>query len=175
MRRCLTFAALLLTAGCAAMLLPPSMQPLNMFTTPAASEYAPYQGEGTATINGQAFLTTRGGDVKLGAGNPVTLDPATAYAKEWYEKIGTAESRFAESPHDTVFLAARRTTTVDAQGKFKFTNLPAGTYIMRSVVSWITGAAYSGTQGGVVSALVTVKAGESKDVILNNTGDAYLR
>jgi hypothetical protein len=151
------------------------MQPLSMFTTPAASDYAPYRVTGTASINGQAFLTTRGGDVKLGAGSPVTLDPATPYAKEWYEKIGMATARFAEMPQDSLFRNARQTSTVDAQGRFKFTNLPAGTYLLRSIVTWETGGAYTPTQGGVVSELVTLTDGESKDVIMNKTDDAYLR
>src|ERR1044072_6449747 len=52
----------------------PPPQSWNMTSTASAGDYAICQIPGGATIAGQAFLTTRGGDVKRGAGRDVTLD-----------------------------------------------------------------------------------------------------
>lgn len=144
---------------------PPS---LKMTAQPDSAEYTHFIARGTGAIAGQAFLTTRGGDVKLGAGRTVTLDPATAYAMEWYRQIGADQNRFDEAPVDSLFKRARRTTTVDAQGHFRFASLPAGAYLLRSVVSWETGAQYAGPQGGVVADTLTLGDGEQREIILNH-------
>jgi uncharacterized protein YbjQ (UPF0145 family) len=133
------------------------------------SEYEPFMNSGDAVVQGQSFLTTRGGDVKLGAGRMVTLDPATSYATDWYEKLGADPSRFSAEPPDSLFARARRTTVVDAQGHFKFTGLAPGAYIVRSTVTWETGALYAGQQGGVVGDLIQLKAHEVHELILNKT------
>jgi hypothetical protein len=49
-------------------------------------EYLPYAGDGDATITGQAFLKTRGGDVKYGAGNTIFMNPVTSYSTEWMDR-----------------------------------------------------------------------------------------
>jgi hypothetical protein len=152
---------------------------LSMTTPPSVDEYAPYRLDGNSTITGQAFLTTRGGDVKRGAGRSVTLDPATSYTRAWYDQIGLDRDRFGEMPSDSLFRSIRRTTTADADGKFSFRNLPPGTYLVRTTVTWEvpTGSAYLPTevQGGVVSVLAVVKGGETSELILNSLGSAYLR
>jgi hypothetical protein len=56
-------------------------------------EYAAFEQPGRGSIAGQAFLTTRGGDVKMGAGRTVTLDPATRYARAWYQRYGRILAR----------------------------------------------------------------------------------
>lgn len=153
-------------------------QPLTMNAAASPAEYAPYllqQGTLGGTIAGQAFLKTRGGDVKLGAGNPVTLNPATSYAREWFEKTGSVESRFAEVPPDSLFRKTHRDAVVDAQGKFEFRNLPPGKYLVRSIVSWeVVASAYSTShQGGVVAAIVDIAPGDTNTVILNSVESPY--
>src|SRR5437588_13083015 len=63
-------------------------------------EFAPYAGKGTSTVTGQAFLKTRGGEVKFGAGNEVWMFPVTSYTTEVYrraiiggENLATGDSR----------------------------------------------------------------------------------
>lgn len=163
-RRMLAAAPLLSVCGCATT----RPVPLHMSLRADSATYARFSGKGSGSIQGQAFLTTRGGDVKLGAGRVVTLDPATLYAMEWYRQIGADQARFDEAPPDSAFRKARRTTTIDAQGHFRFRNLPSGTYLLRSIVSWETIAPNAGSQGGVVADTVTIDGSEEKEVILNH-------
>ncbi len=41
---------------------------------------------GSGSLDGQAFLKTRGGDVKYAAGNPVVLMPVSPYTTEFFRK-----------------------------------------------------------------------------------------
>lgn len=132
---------------------------------PDSAEYAPFLAGGTGTISGQAFMKTRGGDVKLGAGNIAYLDPVTTYSRDWWIHRGQKESGIDVRSPDALFNAAQRQVIIDAQGKFRFDKVAPGHYYVRSTVKWYVGGSY-GTQGGLVSAEVEVKAGETTEVIL---------
>ena len=132
-----------------------------------AAEYARFRVPGRLILSGQAFLTTRGGDVKVAAGRTVTLDPATTYAKEWFRRLGAGATNFDSPPPDSLFVLTRRSTTADAQGRFRFASLVPGDYLVRTTVTWETGAAYSGLQGGVVASFVSVRDSGVTEVILN--------
>jgi hypothetical protein len=153
-----------------------------------AADYYPYTKPGTATIDGQAFVVVRGGDVLLdnkgylttisdntrtASGNDVTLDPATPFAMEWYMKTGTSLRRFGSMPKDQAFRAARKTTIADDGGKFKFTALPAGRYIIRTTITWQTprDSYRMMTQGGVASAVIDLAEGEQKTVIIKQVSE----
>lgn len=153
-----------------------------------AADYYPYSKPGTASINGQAFVIVRGGDVLLdgkgylttisdnartASGNDVTLDPATPYAMDWYMKTGTSLRRFANTPEDPAFRAARRTAVADDAGKFTFQNLPAGRYIVRTMITWQTprDSYRMMTQGGVASAVIELVEGEQKSVIIRQVSE----
>lgn len=146
---------------------PAPPQPMELPTSATDADYAPFALPGTASLSGQAFLTTRGGDVKVAAGRTVTLDPATPYARSWFAKYGSDLDRAGELPPSPTFERARRSTVADAQGKFHFETLPPGAYIVRTTVTWETGAQYSGVQGGVVAAVVDIPDGKTSELILN--------
>jgi len=129
-----------------------------------AAEYRAFLQGGAAELRGQAFLTTRGGEVRVAAGRVVTLDPATTYAREWFRRFGADVARFDAVPPDTTFIKARKTTTANAEGRFRFSGLAPGDYIVRTTVTWEVG---SEMQGGVVAALVSVKEGQTEEVVLN--------
>jgi hypothetical protein len=50
-------------------------------------DFASFENPGNASLRGQAFMKTRGGDVKLGAGSTVILIPTTPYTTEIFERV----------------------------------------------------------------------------------------
>lgn len=160
--RSLTVSLVLFLVGCATAGPPPVPRPLRGPADP--SEYTAFDGDGSLELRGQAFLTTRGGEVRVGAGRQVTLDPATTYSREWFLRFGGDLDEFGALPADPTFGAARRTTTADAEGRFTFSRLVPGTYLLRTTVTWEVGGAL---QGGVVARVVRIAEGETEEVILN--------
>ena len=160
----------------------------NPTAAAVSADYYPYSKPGTGVIDGQAFVIVRGGDVLLdtkgylttisdntrtASGNDVTLDPATPFAMEWYMKEGTSLRRFANTPKDATFRAARKKTVADDAGKFRFEGLPAGRYIVRTTITWQTprDSYRMMTQGGVASVVFDLADGETKTVILKNVSE----
>src|SRR5687768_1693847 len=118
MRMLVTLALLLLLPACTTQ----KLQPRTAIFV--QSEYDPFALEGTGSISGEAFLKTRAGDVKLGAGEMVLLNPVTSYSTEWYERcIGSGESL---EPADERVKPYSRQVIVDSKGSFRFDKLPAG-------------------------------------------------
>jgi len=146
--------------GCAAEMVPPTTQ-----FNAVEAEYSPYLKAGTATLSGRAFLTQPGRGVVKASGRDVTLDPATSVGNEWWSKTGKVWAHRSLVPSDA-FARARRTAVADAEGRFMFSDLPTGTYYVRTEVTWEIGGDYP-TQGGLVGQLVAVDSGESKEIILN--------
>ena len=129
----LTVSLVLFLVGCASAGPPPVPRPLR---GPAdRSEYAAFDEDGSLELRGQAFLTTRGGEVRVGAGRLVTLDPSTTYSREWFGRFGGDVDEFRALPADPSFGAARRTTTANAEGRFTFSRLVPGTYLLRTTVT----------------------------------------
>lgn len=130
------------------------------------AEYGPYLRTGTSTISGQAFLRQKNGVVVTGAGRIVTLDPATSVGKEWWDKAAQVWVHRTLTPPSSGFAHARRSTTADAGGRFKFEGLPAGQYYVRTTVTWEPGG-LTPMQGGLVGQFVDVKKGQEKEIILS--------
>lgn len=150
-----TVAALLLSAGCA-------RQAIYQRTAEfREDEYAPFGKPGTARISGQAFLKTRGGDVKLGAGNQVFLNPKTSYSQEWFEQHVLAGKQLSDP--DERARKYQRIMTADAQGGFSFDGLPAGEYFVACPIFWSTG---SSTTGGWAFSRTTVTDGQQAIVVV---------
>lgn len=130
------------------------------------AEYAPYSGAGTASIYGEAFLKTRGGDVKKGAGNKVFMNPVTSYSTEWYQRqiIG---GQILEQP-DQRALPFFRETIADSDGRFEFQNLPAGEYYLACPITWEVPIGYGNMMptGGFAHGRIKVEPGERVRVIL---------
>lgn len=166
-------AAIVLALSLSACATPPSPPPTWSSHSPEneATEYAPYFTNGSGAITGQAFLMQRGGGVVVAAGQVVTLDPATSTGIEWWNKAGT-NYQFKELTHpSTSFQKARKTEVADASGKFTFSNLPAGKYFVRTILTWEV--PYHGMQGGVLGEIVEVKDNQVKNLILNHYAPDY--
>jgi len=125
------------------------------------SEYDPYGMPGTSEINGQAFLKTKGGDVKYGAGGTVYLTPVTTISTEFFIKY--VLNGIPLKNIDTRSKKYSKSTTADGNGNFEFTNLAAGEYYIFCNIEW---QYYSGkgnkTTGGI--AYAKVKVGEGRIV-----------
>lgn len=131
------------------------------------AEYAALSRTGSATVSGQAFLKTRGGDVKTGAGNAVYMVPVTSYSIFAYDNRDAYAGLTQPDPRMSGFT---RETIADASGRFSFKNVPDGNYYIKARVTWEvpSGGKYSymSTQGGDLWKTISVKNGESVEVIV---------
>ena len=139
------------------------MQPV--LTPYSEADLLPYAGTGTSTVNGQAFLKTRGGEVRFGAGDKVQLIPVTAYTTEFRERVTVRGERIG--PINPEFEKYRRITIADGNGNFEFKNLPAGNYYATCYITWeIPGQYGLERTGGVAYGTVKVGIGETSKVIV---------
>jgi hypothetical protein len=159
--RVVVFSLVFAHAGCA-----PTRPALYQLTaTFDTLEYAPYTGPGTGTVSGQAFLKTRGGEVRLGAGCTVMLCPATSYSKEWFEVRVLRD--MATTPPDERTTSFTRTTLADGDGRFSFSGLPPGRYYLASYVRWdVPGRNGLQPSGGWAYAKATVDSAQHVDVVV---------
>ena len=135
------------------------------------SEYEKLNKTGTATITGQVFMTTRGGDVKYGAGETVRLNPKTSYSDFWYQtgKRYINGENITLAPTDSRQRDYSFMTQADGEGRFTFEDIPDGRYYIASRVFWEVPNEYGmGVQGSWLCRQVEVKNGKSiKNVIIN--------
>lgn len=133
------------------------------------TEYAPYAGEGSCAIEGQAFLKTRAGDVKYGAGNDVWLNPVTTYSREWFERNVIGHE--ALEPADPRVERYARKTVADGEGRFRFEKLPPGEYYIACWIVWEyveagMNTAFLMPTGGAAHTQVKVREGETVKVVV---------
>ena len=123
---------------------------------------------GDNTIMGQAFLRQRGGGVVTCAGASVSLIPQTPYSRERFGNLyGTIMevaqgSRFLDDP-DPRYMELTREATCDADGNFRFADVPDGEYFVTTRVQWEVASV---TQGGPVMAPIMVSGGEEIHVLI---------
>jgi hypothetical protein len=166
MKTILILCSLLLSvSGCATTATPVRDVPLQSVFDPAS--LAPYRAAGKGSIVGQAFMTTRGGDVKVGAGREVRLFPATPFLKE---VVGHFEKGYRPKAYENVrdqFLAAVRSTVADGSGNFEFRDLPPGEYLLEVSITWQVGGEYIPQMtGGTVRKFVTIEGDQQAKVML---------
>ena len=131
---------------------------------------------GSTDLHVNAFLRTRGGDIKLCAGYEVTLWKQTIYSAErvshLYDRIGdvlvgnpnTASLQFSSGP------PFQMTKICDSSGKVLFSGVPPGKYYVSSLVMWdvydsnIRGLTGS---GGLTAKIITVTEDDDRiDLVL---------
>ena len=125
-------------------------------------QYQSLEKNGKTEITGQAFLKTRGGDVKYAAGNKVFLEPATPFAKDYYKN--QPHSPYPLTADNPRAAAYSRVTTADAQGKFAFKGIPPGDYFIVTSVTWEVAGK---VQGGNLIKAVTIKNEPSLNFIIS--------
>lgn len=164
MRAWILGAVVALLAGCVAP--PVERGPYERRQEFSVEEHAPYAKEGSASIDGQVFLRTIGGDVKVGAGSQVSLLPTTKY---FWENMQAHMQGRAISNGDQRALQFMRTARADGEGRFEFESVPAGRYYLMSSVYWQapTGYRYSlERHGSRIIDIVEVEEGENLSVSL---------
>lgn len=133
-------------------------------------EYSKLETTGNSTVTGQVFAKTRGGAVIKGAGNLVVLIPATAYGKQRITEQVIGGKR-AATPEDPRYVQYVHQTVADGDGRFTFTDVPAGRYFALSHVTWEAPSAnryipYT-IEGGSVYAEIEVARDSAHTVMLN--------
>lgn len=132
--------------------------------------FAPYDRPGTSTIAGQAFLKTRSGDVKFGAGNHVFLVPVTPYTEEDFDRAIVADEKLTPIPPDVLRRIAShcKMTIADGSGNFDFQGVGTGMYFVECPITWEILGPYGipFQTGGMAYARATVGPGESVRVVV---------
>lgn len=130
------------------------------------AERSQYGGIGTASIAGQAFLVTRGGDVKYGAARKVNLYPAVPYVYEALIHFNTLDSA-TQAQVRAELAPLTRTVVGDGLGHFKFEKLPAGDYYVECRIFWEVARPYhTETTGSTILKLVSVGEGDRVDDVM---------
>lgn len=128
-------------------------------------EYVKFEGKGTASVIGQAFTKTKGGDVKYGAGNEVKLFPITSYSTEAWDRAIIGGELL--EPPDERSNKYTKSTIADGAGNFKFKDLPPGDYYIYCIISWeIPVSSIMMTTGGIVGSKIKIEENENKEIIL---------
>lgn len=126
--------------------------------------FKPFEGKGTASLTGQAFLLTRGGDAKKASGKTVYLYPLIPYTAEYMDRYILRGEFLDENPR---MYHYRRETTADVDGRFAFSDLPAGDYFAYCKIQWEVPGKYGPeTTGGFASATFTLEDGKETKAIL---------
>ena len=123
------------------------------------NEGAYIHNEGIGVIEGQAFMRQAGGAVVTCAGEAVHLAPVTVYSMErigeLYGNTFSGSADFDRKLPEPVpgYWAQTRQTTCDAEGDFKFVDVPDGEFFVLSSVRWsgvlwISGNSYNMPEGG---------------------------
>jgi hypothetical protein len=121
--------------------------------------------EGDAVVEGQAFMKTRGGDVKTAAGEQILLNPVTPYSEQWFEVSYQGGRRLTDpDPRQDQFI---RMTIADADGRFRFEQVAPGDYFLTALVRWeVAMGSYMRQQGGYICERITVTSGDELSFIL---------
>lgn len=139
----------------------------KMSTAYSAADFAAYEGTGNANLNGQAFLRTKGGEVRTCAGSDVLLFPGTAYTREVMSALRSGAGSL--DGLDTRWRDHARKAICGADGKFQFTGLPAGSWVVAVMVTWqVPMGSYMAPQGGELRQTVTLKSGQTTDAVLSD-------
>ena len=139
------------------------VQTVDIQTRFDPAEHAYINKQGSALIVGQAFMRRNDGMVVYGAGSTVYLFPLTSYFQEVLARSGTDGVTTFKPNLDPRIANYARVTQANGEGRFSFSNVPNGRYLVGSSVQWMAG---NSPQGGSVSQSVTISNGQSIEVIL---------
>lgn len=128
---------------------------------PTDHEFASKPGQ--ATVSGQAFMRRNDGIVVYAAGSRVMLLPASSYVREIYDASQKIYGATTVENLDPRLLHYTKLAQANGEGRFSFSGVPDGNYLIATQVVWMAGDL---RQGGDLTTFVTVANGQSVDAIL---------
>jgi hypothetical protein len=135
----------------------------------ADHDYARYRipYPATASVSGQAFMKTRGGEVRYAAGNVVFLEPSTPHSQDIARALAMRKPSRPEDPRVREF---QKSTIADGEGRFRFTALLPGEYLVKTYLVWEYHNRFDvSVTGGWIYNQVTVHDGENAAVVVTTT------
>lgn len=128
-------------------------------------DFAPYRGDGPASLDGEAFVKTENGEVRNCSGESVFLAPGTPFdfnvIKAFFFNFDLAMKEAGKA------APYWRESLCDSQGKFAFTDVPVGTWIVVTVVRWGNSGRVIGgrSEGGQLAQKITLRPGKNRAVM----------
>jgi hypothetical protein len=131
--------------------------------------------EGNSSLIGQVFFVTRFGDVKFVAGREVILEPVTSLTTQWYEEEYLHNFKDLNSQQiltrkwDKRHAPYVRKTTCDGEGRFKFNEIPHGSYYCSTEIRWeyVGHGGVPATSGGIICKKINIDKDDSTEVNLH--------
>ena len=126
---------------------------------------------GTNTIEGQAAVHYEDGGLASCAGDSATLVPDTAYTRARLNRLYGGHRDFApistapRLPRDPQYETYVRHAPCDPEGRFRFDQVADGSYV---VVAALRQPGERRTEGVSVRQAVTVRGGETRDILLTH-------
>jgi hypothetical protein len=133
----------------------------------SANAHAAWMAKGTADIKGEGFIRRPNGWLARCSGGVVQLAPASPYFREWLAIRRSGAPVAEASMRSEEHRAALRQTQCDQQGRFVFSDLPAGKWLVITRISYDSeGDSFSEDAFYVTE--VETRAGEVVKAILSN-------
>ena len=158
----MVFSIVLFLSGCVPT---QTTQTENAETSFSDADFAPYRGNGPASLEGEAFVKTENGEVRNCSGESVFLAPDTPFdinvITAFYFHVDLAMKKAGEA------APYWRESSCDSQGKFEFTDVPTGTWIAITAVRWGNSGRVIGGQneGGQLAKKITLRPGKNRIVM----------
>jgi hypothetical protein len=96
-------------------------------------EYAPYRNPGTGVVVGQVTMTLKSGETLGGAACEVRLSPVTDETTRYMQDVVMAGgTKPWKDRSDAVWWTAQ----ADDEGRFRFEQVPSGSYYLTCPVAW---------------------------------------
>jgi len=132
------------------------------------AEYLRFQAPGSGVVRGKVYIMAQGGDAVVAQRNRVILNPVTSYSLQWYEEARLKHPMEDPDPRLRRYV---REVIADADGRFEFTNVPAGDYYLSAPLAWeapwpVHRNSSVMPQGGFIVRKVAVHEGDTVEVSL---------
>lgn len=131
------------------------------------SDHQAWMTKGDSGVDGEGFIRRPNGWLARCSGNKVYLVPASPYFREWID-IRRSGAQVANAAELTkTHREAQRETQCDQRGRFAFSDLPAGKWLVITRISYES-RTDNFSEDALYVAEVETRPGQRADVILSN-------